>query len=158
MFYPLHYFPSGEQLNGQEPKQDKWMLPHLLPDVHACIFIHFFSYQVLSLHCLQTWVRWWVHDLCKLPRKVSYKRTFGMSNQGQMLDVWEIQTAESALRWPTRYLAPRHNLEFTLEVILELVLGIKTMSLVFNPGSLSKSLSLPENYYRRESHDLIPTS
>jgi hypothetical protein len=44
-----------------------------------------------------------------------------------------------------RYVAPLHNLELTLEVILELVLGIKTMTLVFNPGSRSKSLSLPRN-------------
>ncbi len=27
-------------------------------------------------------------DWGKLPRKVSYKCTFGVSNQGQMLDVW----------------------------------------------------------------------
>ncbi len=33
----------------------------------------------------------------KPPRKVSYKRTFGAPDQGQMLDVWESQTAESAL-------------------------------------------------------------
>ncbi len=81
----------------------------------------------------------------KPPRKVSYKCIFGMSNQCQMLDVWESQTAESALRWLARYVPPRHNLELTLEVILKLVLGIKTMTLVFNPGSHSKSLSLPRN-------------
>jgi hypothetical protein len=44
-----------------------------------------------------------------------------------------------------RYIAPHHNLELTLEVILELVLGIKTMNLVFDPGSRSESLSLPRN-------------
>ncbi len=57
----------------------------------------------------------------KPPRKVSYKRTFGVPNQGQMLDVWESQTAESALRWRTRHIAPRHILELTLEVILEVI-------------------------------------
>jgi hypothetical protein len=57
-----------------------------------------------------------------------------------------------------RYVAPGHNLELTLEVILELVLGIKTMTLVFNPGSHSESLSLPRNQYRKESRDLIPKS
>jgi hypothetical protein len=57
-----------------------------------------------------------------------------------------------------RYVAPCHNLELTLEVILEHVLGIKTMALIFNPGSHSNSLSLPKNMYRRESHDLISKS
>jgi hypothetical protein len=38
-----------------------------------------------------------------------------------------------------RHIAPRHNLELTLEVILEHVLGIKTMTLFFNPGSRSHS-------------------
>ncbi len=68
----------------------------------------------------------------KPPRKVSYKCTFGAPDQGQMLDVWESQTSESALRWWTRYIAPRHILELTLGVILEVipehVLGIKTMT------------------------------
>ena len=32
-----------------------------------------------------------------------------------------------------RHAVPRHNLELALEVILELVLGIKSMTLVFNP-------------------------
>jgi hypothetical protein len=42
------------------------------------------------------------------------------------------QTSESALRWGTRHIAPRHILELTLEVILEVVpkhvLRIKTMT------------------------------
>ncbi len=45
-----------------------------------------------------------------------------------MLDVWESQTTESALRWWTRHIVPRHTLEVVLEVILEHVLGIKTMT------------------------------
>jgi hypothetical protein len=53
-----------------------------------------------------------------------------------------------------RYVAPRHNLELTLEVILDHKLGIKTMTLVFSPGSRSKSLSLPRNQYRRERYVL----
>ncbi len=44
-----------------------------------------------------------------------------------------------------RYIVPRYDLELTLEVILEHVLGIKTMTLIFNPGSHSDSLSLPKN-------------
>ncbi len=75
-----------------------------------------------------------------------------------MLDVCKSQTTESALSWPTCYVAPHHKFELTLEVILEHVLGIKTMTLVFNPGSHSDSLSLPKNQYRREGHDLIPKS
>ncbi len=71
-------------------------------------------------------------DWRKLPRKVSYKCTFGAPDQGQMLDVWESQTSESALRWLTCHIAPCHILELTLEVILEVilehVLGIKTMA------------------------------
>ncbi len=78
-----------------------------------------------------------------MPRKVPYNRTFGVPDQGQMLDVYESQTTESALRWQTGYVVPYHYLELTLEVILEVVLGIKTMTLVLNPGSHSKSLSLP---------------
>jgi hypothetical protein len=57
-----------------------------------------------------------------------------------------------------RYVALHHNLELTLEVILEHMLGIKTVTLVFNPGSRSESLSLRRNQYRRESHDLISKS
>ncbi len=61
-----------------------------------------------------------------------YKRTFGVPDQGQMLDVQESQTSESALRWRTRHIPPRHILELTLEVILEVilehVLRIKTMT------------------------------
>ncbi len=72
----------------------------------------------------------------KPPRKVSYKRTFGVPDQGQMLNMWESQTTESALGWHTCHIAPCHTLELTLEVILELtlevilerVLGIKTMT------------------------------
>ena len=43
------------------------------------------------------------------------------------------------------HIAPHHILELTLEVILEHVLGTKTMTRIFNPGSLSESLSLPRN-------------
>ncbi len=64
----------------------------------------------------------------KPPRKVLYKCTFGAPDQGQTLDLWESQTTESALRWRTRHIAPRHILELTLQVILEHVLGIKTMT------------------------------
>ena len=39
------------------------------------------------------------------------------------------------------YVVPCHNLELTLEVLLEHKLGIKTMTLVFSPGSHSDSLS-----------------
>jgi hypothetical protein len=74
----------------------------------------------------------WNSTWHKPPRKVSYKRTFGAPDQGQMLDMWESQTSESALRWRTHHIAPHHILELTLEVILEVVLkhvlGIKTMT------------------------------
>ena len=51
-----------------------------------------------------------------------------MPDQGQTLDMWESQTTESALRWRTRHIAPRHTLEIVLEVIIEYVLGINTMT------------------------------
>ncbi len=51
-----------------------------------------------------------------------------------------------------------HILELTLEVVLEHVLGIKTMTRIFSPGSRSNSSSLPRNQYRRESNDLISMS
>jgi hypothetical protein len=53
-----------------------------------------------------------------------------------------------------RYVAPRHILELTLEVILDHKIGINTMTLVFSPGSRSESLSLPRNHYRRERYVL----
>jgi hypothetical protein len=53
-----------------------------------------------------------------------------------------------------RYVAPRHILELPLEVILDHEIGIKTTTLVFSPGSRSKSLSLPRNQYRRERYVL----
>jgi hypothetical protein len=83
---------------------------------------------------------------------------FGTPDQGQTLDVGESQTAESALRWQMCHVVPHHNLERTLEVILEHKLRIKTMTLVFSPGSRSESLSQPRNQYMRKSHDLIPKS
>ena len=49
---------------------------------------------------------------------------------------------------------PRHNLELTLEVILDHKFRIKTMTLVFSPGSCNESLSLPRNQYRRERYVL----
>ncbi len=52
------------------------------------------------------------------------------------------------------YVAPRHNLELTLEVILDHKFRIKTMTLVFSPGSRNESLSLPRNQYRRERYVL----
>ncbi len=68
----------------------------------------------------------------KPPRKVLYRCTFGAPDQGQTLDMWESQTTESALRWRTRHIPPRHTLEVVLEVNLEVtlehVLGIKTMT------------------------------
>jgi hypothetical protein len=63
-------------------------------------------------------------DWRKPPRKVLNKRTFGSPDQGQMLDMWESQTTESALRWRMRHIAPRHILELTLEVILEFTLEV----------------------------------
>jgi hypothetical protein len=53
-----------------------------------------------------------------------------------------------------RYVAPHHNLELTLEVVLDHKLRIKTTTLLFSPGSRSKSLSLPRNQYRRERYVL----
>jgi hypothetical protein len=56
------------------------------------------------------------------------------------------------------HIMPRHILELTLEVILEVTLDhkirIKTMTLVFSPGSCSESLSLPRNQYGRERYVL----
>ncbi len=50
---------------------------------------------------------------------VPYDGTFGTPDQGQMLNMWESQTAELALRndWP--WIVPRYTLEVVLEVTLE---------------------------------------
>jgi hypothetical protein len=70
-----------------------------------------------------------VMNCCKLPSYVPYKGTyvlydgtFGAPDQGQTLDVWESQTAKSALRddWPR--IVARHTLEVVLEVTLEVIL------------------------------------
>ncbi len=50
----------------------------------------------------------------KLPRKVSYKSNFGAPDQGQTLEVWKSQTTESALRWCTGHIVPRHTLRYIL--------------------------------------------
>jgi hypothetical protein len=50
---------------------------------------------------------------------VPYIRTFGLPDQGQMLDVRESQTAESALRDDWTWNVPHHTFEVVLEVILE---------------------------------------
>ncbi len=60
---------------------------------------------------------------CKLLIKVPYKHTFGAPDQGQMLDVWESQTSESALRWQMRHVMPHHNLELLLKLFLNMCLG-----------------------------------
>ncbi len=68
----------------------------------------------------------------KPPRKVLYRCTFGMPDQGQTLDLWESQTTESALIWRMCHIGPGHTLEVVLEVNLEAtlehVLGIKNMT------------------------------
>ncbi len=104
---------------------------------------NFFTYMVFFL-IEPCWFFICGGEWRKPPRKVSYKCTFGTPDQGQMLNMWESQTTESALRWGTCHIAPHHILELTLEVILEFtlevileltlevilehVLGIKTMT------------------------------
>ncbi len=53
-----------------------------------------------------------------------------------------------------RHIAPHHILELTLEVILEHVLGIKTMTSLILDHVATAYLYLGINT-RRESHDLI---
>ncbi len=55
----------------------------------------------------------------KLLINVLYIRTFGAPDQGQMLNVRESQTAESALRDDWTWNVPHHTLEDVLEVTLE---------------------------------------
>jgi hypothetical protein len=62
----------------------------------------------------------WQFTLCCKPLiNVPYIRTFGVPDQGQMLDVRESQTAKSALRDYWTRNVPRHTLKVVLEVILE---------------------------------------
>jgi hypothetical protein len=61
-----------------------------------------------------------VVDLCCKPLiNVPYICTFGAPDQGQMLDVRESQTTESALRDDWTRNVPHHTLEVVLEVTLE---------------------------------------
>ncbi len=52
------------------------------------------------------------------------------------------------------YVAPCHILKLTFKIILDHKIRIKTMTLVFSPGSRSESLSLPRNQYRIERYVL----
>ncbi len=56
---------------------------------------------------------------CKPLINVPYIRTFGMPDQGQMLDVQESQTTKSALIDDWTRIVPHHTLEVVLEVTLE---------------------------------------
>ncbi len=59
-------------------------------------------------------------SFCRKPLiSVPYTHTFGLPDQGQMLDVRESQTAESALRDDWTWNVPHHTLEVVLEVILK---------------------------------------
>ncbi len=76
-----------------------------------------------------------------------------MPNQGQTLDVWESQTTESALRWRTCHITPRHNLGYILGCSLGVLwtgswipwphLGTITHDLVKDPSIDSSSLCRP---------------
>ncbi len=76
--------------------------------------------------------RFTVHSWCKPPRKVSYKCTFGAPDQVQMLDVWESQTTESALRWRAPYRSTSYSWScswsYSWIYSWTHVLGIKTMA------------------------------
>ncbi len=79
----------------------------------------------------------------KPPRKVSYKRTFGTPDQGQMLEVQESQTTESALRWWTRHITPSHSWSYSWSYSWTCAWDKERD--IINPGSCSNSLSLPRN-------------
>jgi hypothetical protein len=98
----------------------KWFFSSLSPCtdssfVWASVVSHLVMYRakVLMYHrrvllaCLKKVCR-------KPPINVPYKHTFGAPDQGQMLDVWERQTTESALRWRMRHIVPRHNVGYIL--------------------------------------------
>ncbi len=101
-----------------------WTLVPLWSDINGWYYLRRPLSLIVSILLVGMNLPFW----CKPPRKVSYKCTFGVPDQGQTLDVWESQTTESALRWRTRQIAPRHTPEVVLEVILEHLLRIKTMT------------------------------
>ncbi len=82
----------------------------------------------------------------KPPRKVLYKRTFGAPDQGQMLDMWESQTTESALRWCTRHIVPCHTLGY--------ILGFGSGSQILDWESCDQSLG-NRNYVLAWSHMIL---
>ncbi len=87
-------------------------------------------------------------------RKVSYKRTFGMPDQGQTLvrvrepDHWVSSEMTDAPYRATSY-------SWSCSWSYSWTCAWDKDHDIFNPGSHSNSLSLPRNWYRRESHDLI---
>ncbi len=84
----------------------------------------------------------------KPPRKVLYKCTFGMPDQGQMLDVWEaqIQTNESALRWHMYHITPCHTLGY--------ILGFGSVSSILDWESCDQGLG-NRNYVLAWSHMIL---
>ncbi len=94
-------------MDGQDPKSiNSWL--HFFTNVSLCAW----NNRLGPCH--------------KLPRYVPYKGTYvqydgtyGAPDQGQMLDVQEGQTAESALRDDWTWNVPHHTLEVVLEDILE---------------------------------------
>ncbi len=73
----------------------------------------FFTYKVFFLIKPQ-WFFICGGKCRKPPINLPYKWTFGMPDQDHMLDLWESQTTESALRWRTCHIAPRYNLAYII--------------------------------------------
>ena len=79
---------------------------------------------------------------------VPYKRTFGTPDQGQMLDVQEGQTAESALRDDWTRMFHIILLKLFLKLLLKLFLNTCARDNdhdSFDPGSRSNGLFIPRN-------------
>ncbi len=85
----------------------------------------------------------------KPPRKVSYKRTFGMPDQVQTLDVWESQTTESALRWRAPYCSTSYSWSCSWSYSWTHVLGIRTMASLILDHVATNYLYLGTNTERK---------
>ncbi len=91
---------------------------------------------------------------CKLPKKVSYICTFDAPDKGQLLDMWESQTTESALRWWAPDCSTSYSWScswsYSWSYSWTHVLGIKTMTSLILDHIAMDYLYLGTNTERRD--------
>ncbi len=101
---PMPYIPKKDEVQKEVMRLRNLQIKILLEKDTTLNFLVWHKNGTKEAFLMHITARSWR----KPPRKVLYKCTFGAPNQGQMLDRWESQTSESALRWRTHHIMPRH--------------------------------------------------